>query len=298
MIDPGIWESEQVQSLTPHQFKLYVYLISNADDEGRQAINFMLLSSAAFPLDPTYLADECRRDMEAIAKAELIILYKDERGKTYAAHPNWTRYQYIQKKQKSHHPAPPGEPYVIEQTEANTSIGDDEKAEYTDTVPVSYHDHTGTISVSPNRIEKNRIEKNTSSASAVAEAVTKQPGTPPRKPASLKDPLAADYEQAFTHEVPLETWKSIPQERKHLVDLAKRTRRTVATTPYETESELAGAIMAEFSRQRRTGRGDYWRKAPFIPSALTARWDQVIESLRQNYDSQPPKDEFYEQYGF
>jgi hypothetical protein len=122
-----------------------------------------------------------------------------------------------------------------------------------------------------------------------------EPGS--RSPGTLKDSLAADYESAFTSQTPLESWKSIPKERKHLVDIAKRTRRLVESTPYESEGELAGAIMAEFAELRRIGRGDYWRLCPWVPSALTARWDVVIEKIRQKVESMVD-DEVYREVGF
>jgi len=97
----------------------------------------------------------------------------------------------------------------------------------------------------------------------------------------LKDELADQYQQAFASQTPSTAWKSIAQERKHLNDIAKRTRRLSAATG-RSEQDLAGDIMTTYAEARRTGKGEYWRNAPWTPSALTARWDQIIERMRQS----------------
>ena len=101
----------------------------------------------------------------------------------------------------------------------------------------------------------------------------------------LKDDLAQAYRGAFTCQTPESAWKSIPQELKHLYDIAKRTRRLAAeiqTDPHE----LARRIMTTFANLKRYGKRDYWRNAPFTPSSLTVRWDSVIEALRQEVESE------------
>jgi len=142
MIDPGIWESEQVHELTSRQFKLYVFLISSADDEGRFKANPKMIASSCFPLDEDYTSKECAEDLESMGSIGLIRLYSVG-NRPYGLHPNWTEYQYIQKPKKSKIPLP--EEYdtstVLVTEEYDTSITPDE------------------IPVSPNRIEENRIEE-------------------------------------------------------------------------------------------------------------------------------------------
>lgn len=106
------------------------------------------------------------------------------------------------------------------------------------------------------------------------------PAPPPRDLSPMRDELANQIQAAFTHRTPAAAWKSIGQERKHLADLATRVRRLSEVTGAPPE-RLAADLLTEYDELRRTGRGDYWRGAPFIPSALVARWDSVVESLRQ-----------------
>lgn len=101
----------------------------------------------------------------------------------------------------------------------------------------------------------------------------------------LKDPLANSYQNAFTARTPASAWKSIPQERRHLNDLAKRTHRLAGATGGAPE-QLAAKVLAEFAEMKRIGRSEYWRNAPWTPSALTARWDAIIESMSQNADAE------------
>jgi hypothetical protein len=143
MIDPRIWESEQVQDLTAVQFKVYIYLISSADDEGRFKAIPRIIAAQAMLLDPGYT--DASDDMAAIEASGLIKLYEVD-GQKYGYHPNWGRYQSIQKKVDSVLPAPPSA---------------------TDHVREGYS--TPTVGVSPNRIEENRIEENIITATAGVE---------------------------------------------------------------------------------------------------------------------------------
>jgi uncharacterized phage protein (TIGR02220 family) len=104
MLDPAIWDSEQVMQLSPLGFKLYVYLISQADDEGRLAACFALMTSRVFPFGGAN-AVEVESLVKDMDKIGLIIMYTFE-GKDFIQHPNWTLYQKIDRPTKSHLPAP------------------------------------------------------------------------------------------------------------------------------------------------------------------------------------------------
>ena len=49
MIDPKIWESEQVMNLSPFEFKVYIFLISSADDEGRLKVSYPIFVARIYP---------------------------------------------------------------------------------------------------------------------------------------------------------------------------------------------------------------------------------------------------------
>jgi hypothetical protein len=102
MIDPGIWDSEQVMQLSPAGFKLYVYLISQADDEGRLSVSYSMMASRVFPLGGASPEDvPCL--VKEMDRTGLVILYVVD-GKEYIEHPNWTTYQKIDRPSPSHFP--------------------------------------------------------------------------------------------------------------------------------------------------------------------------------------------------
>ena len=90
MLDPKIWDSEQVMSLNSDQFKVYIYLISQADDAGRIKISFPLLKSRVFPfgMKPqgglTEDSGLIWKVLELLNSTKLIKLYRDKEGSLYA----------------------------------------------------------------------------------------------------------------------------------------------------------------------------------------------------------------------
>jgi hypothetical protein len=104
MIDPRIWDSEQVMKLTSDGFKLYVYLISQSDDEGKLTVSYQLFLSRVFPFGGPTVQD-IESMVKEMDKTGLIILYCVD-GKHFIRHPNWTRYQKIDRATKSSIPDP------------------------------------------------------------------------------------------------------------------------------------------------------------------------------------------------
>ena len=116
MIKPEMWASEQINQLDLFQFKVFIGLISAADDEGRLKANPALIASYAFPIsEDLELPVKIR---EAIIQMEnirdetdgspLIGLYQI--GKVpYIYHPKWHIHQKIPKSTKSKNslPEPP-----------------------------------------------------------------------------------------------------------------------------------------------------------------------------------------------
>lgn len=98
MIDQRIWQSEQVMSLSSDQFKLYIYLISQADDEGRFKVPLKLIKAIVFPLK-SYGEKRSLSDLRYMAELGLIYLYHDD-SSLYIEHPNWRAYQWLS------HPVP------------------------------------------------------------------------------------------------------------------------------------------------------------------------------------------------
>lgn len=105
MIDPSIWESDQILRLDPRKFRLYVFLISQADDEGRMKYLPKKWAAALSPESDDYDTAECEKDANEILAVGLVYAYRVE-GSVYLYHPNWTKYQRVDHPQRSHFPEP------------------------------------------------------------------------------------------------------------------------------------------------------------------------------------------------
>lgn len=107
MIDPAIWQSESMAELTRDQRLLFIGLFSNADDQGRLRGNANLIRSQVFPFDDDLSSDQIKRDLEAIAAQDCIIIYEVD-GKELIQIIKWWDYQSPQWAYPSKYPAPLG----------------------------------------------------------------------------------------------------------------------------------------------------------------------------------------------
>jgi hypothetical protein len=103
MIDPGIWDSTQVMKLSSAGFKIYLFLLSNADDSGRMQLCLPIISSRVFPFGEQTV-DEVKKLIELMNESGLINLYSEDGKVFYISHPNWLRYQKIDRPKESHIP--------------------------------------------------------------------------------------------------------------------------------------------------------------------------------------------------
>ena len=101
----------------------------------------------------------------------------------------------------------------------------------------------------------------------------------------LKDRLANHYQERFVAVQPPSSWGNVAKERGQLATLAKKTRllRTDAA-PFEDDVGLANALLSQYMSLRRTESSEYWRNAPFTPSGLATRWDQVVTALAGDHE--------------
>ena len=100
MIDPGIWLSEQIGSLTREQRLLFIGMFSNADDEGRLKGSSKFLKATIFPYDEDITSSDIREWRDAIAQAtdgngEAPIRVYTVNGIDYIWLVNWKKYQKI-----------------------------------------------------------------------------------------------------------------------------------------------------------------------------------------------------------
>ena len=106
MIRPEIWESEQIIILSDFQFRIYIGLISHADDEGRLKGNPALLAAKIFPATMKMdTAKKVRAAIECMEEIRLIAVYGDA-DVAYIAHPNWSKWQYVPKAHLKKSPLP------------------------------------------------------------------------------------------------------------------------------------------------------------------------------------------------
>ena len=106
MIDPMIWESEQVMGLTSEAFKVYIYTIGHADDEGRMVVSIPMIRSRCFPMNLEEIDEDLvAAIVEKLGDIGLVELYTDDSGRQLLCHPNWLRYQTINRPQPSKLPS-------------------------------------------------------------------------------------------------------------------------------------------------------------------------------------------------
>ena len=134
------------------------------------------------------------------------------------------------------------------------------------------------------RIPSNNTETTQESTTEITLGET---AVTPRKPLSpLKDDLANAYQDAFTAVMPSSTWAEVAKERGQLSNIAKKTRALLPDVPYESEGELAQALLTSFREARETETHDYWSGAPFTPSAFATRWDKIVARLAKRWDNE------------
>jgi uncharacterized phage protein (TIGR02220 family) len=91
-------------SLSPELFKAYIFLITQADDEGRVKISYQLFCNRIFP-NKKITTDKMKEYLLRLDKLKLIKIYTDGTH-DYLYHPNWHTYQKISHPSKSILPSP------------------------------------------------------------------------------------------------------------------------------------------------------------------------------------------------
>lgn len=248
MIDPRIWDSEQVMRLNPVAFKVYVYTISAADDHGKLPVCFEMLASRVFPFNGVNV-EQVRDAVIEMDKIGLIILYVVD-GKDFIKHPNWTKYQKIDHPSESSVPDPANDTGAIPERSR--------KRRYS------------SRKLRCNGIEENRIE------------VKGIEIEPPAAVAAIvnTDPLYHRIEQGFLKHNG-ERFTDYAKEGAAIHGLIKKAR---ARDAYHAEDLLVSVCAAFWKlKQSDTSARGFWRSQPFTPSALNsgAIWDRVLESMRR-----------------
>lgn len=138
MIDPNIWESEDVAKLTIRQRLLLIGLFSNADDYGKGRAKPAYVRSTIFPYDDIPVS-EIEEDLQAIASCIAIQFYEVD-GQSYYKFTNWRKWQTVNKPQPSLIP----EPSETQEDEREEASDTNEKNDY-GIIPNSARNHSQPI---------------------------------------------------------------------------------------------------------------------------------------------------------
>ena len=105
IIKESIRTSKSVNALTDFQFRVWLYLITYADDYGRGSADAELLKGFVFPRRKGITESQISKALDDLASIGMIHLYNVD-GESYFCFPNWAMHQRIQAK-KEKFPAPP-----------------------------------------------------------------------------------------------------------------------------------------------------------------------------------------------
>jgi hypothetical protein len=104
-IKPEIWEDELFGNLSRDAQLMFIGLISQADDDGRQRGAAALFRSALWPYDPPELGD-VEGWLTELLGTGMVVQYEADR-QTYLQICNWEKHQRVQKRTPSKLPPPP-----------------------------------------------------------------------------------------------------------------------------------------------------------------------------------------------
>lgn len=275
MIDPGIWDSEQVQSLSCRQFKVYVYAFSMADDEGRLKLSWPLMPARVHPV-----SEEDRRhfreDVAYLQAIGLVEVYAVN-GCDYLMHPNWHKFQKLDHPSKYSHPAPDHGIPVDLSREPRESLArvsrEPRETIASDSEPV----RASSRESRRNELTKRREDKIVpSELPARPPAVRKTNGVDPGEDSSLYQQVKAAFEAKHGD------FSNYGREGKAILRLINKAKRLFP--------EDAGAFLANLCVRfwaLKQGPDRFWQEQPFTPSSLDALFDRVAEHLRSPPEQTP-----------
>lgn len=105
MLDPSIWTSTSFLRLTIRQRLLFIGLISNSDDEGKQSGDLRAIKARVFPSDTVSLS-KIGCDLDEIGKTNQMILRYEVDSEPYIKLPKFLIYQRIDRPSASQLPDP------------------------------------------------------------------------------------------------------------------------------------------------------------------------------------------------
>ena len=105
IIKSSAFTSDSISRLSDFQFRLWVGLITHADNVGRGDARAAILKGQIFPLREKVRDSDIQKGLQALATNGSIFLYEVS-GKPFYAFPNWREHQRL-RNESSKFPAPP-----------------------------------------------------------------------------------------------------------------------------------------------------------------------------------------------
>jgi hypothetical protein len=275
MIDPRIWDSQQVMELTDSQFKLYIYLISQADDDGRVKVSLPLFRARVHPCD-NFSEKMVGVDLEQIARSGLVVVYRDD-SYAYLWHPNWFRYQRIDR------PTPSTIPGIDDSTVEVLA----DLSSITRRLLVERSSNTKKLSVSKTNDstttpgsfdESSTSPRDTLSYTELPNSLSSKKEKITRETIGEDGELYHKVEQAFLSQNG-NKFTDYAREGASIKQIIKRAK----ARDKENAEEVVAAVIDAFWKLKQS-RDRFWAGQPFTPSTLNtvSIWDRVLESMRQD----------------
>ena len=105
IIKESAFESDKVSALSDFEFRLWVGLITQADDLGRGDARPAIIKGRVFPLRERVTLKEIELALHAVAARGCVFLYEVD-GRPFYVFPNWAEHQRV-RDSKPKYPAPP-----------------------------------------------------------------------------------------------------------------------------------------------------------------------------------------------
>ncbi len=107
IIKESAFTSDRIAALSDFEFRLWVGLITQADDTGRGDARPAIIKGRVFALRERTTISDIDKALHALAAHGCVILYEQD-GKPYYAFPHWADHQRV-RDVKSKFPAPPAD---------------------------------------------------------------------------------------------------------------------------------------------------------------------------------------------
>jgi hypothetical protein len=250
--------------MSPEAFKTFIYLISQADDAGKMAVCWQMIATRVFPFGEVG-ADAVEAMVKEMYSSGLVNLYVVD-GKEIIKHPNWTRFQKIDRPTESLLP----DPRALDERSTRTRRGLDERSRKTRANVIEDKGTEAKLNEPASRTRRGVAEK-PAAVAAIAEAPDL--------------PLYHSVEQAFLSRND-DRFTDYPKEGAAIKGLIKKAK---ARAPGSEEAFIADMLGAFW--KLRTGDDKFWQGQPFLPSALNSSsiWDRVLETMRSREKMEDPE---------